>query len=109
MNSIGEILRLTTFGESHGPAIGGVLDGVPAGYTIDPEQVQQALDRRRPGSSAQVSQRRENDRVQLLSGLLEGVTLGTPIGFVIPNTDARPADYEALRTAWRPGSRGLHV
>lgn len=103
MNSIGEILRLTTFGESHGPAIGGVLDGVPAGYAIDPEKVQQALDRRRPGTSAQVSQRRENDRVQLLSGLLDGVTLGTPIGFLIPNTDARPADYEALRTAWRPG------
>ena len=103
MNSFGQILRLTTFGESHGPAIGGVLDGVPSGIRIDVVKVQEALDRRRPGRSACASQRRETDRMQLLSGLLDGVTLGTPIGFIIPNTDARPADYGAMRLAYRPG------
>ena len=102
MNSFGRILRLTTFGESHGPAIGGVLDGVPSGYAIDPEAVQSALDRRRPGGSPLASQRRESDRVQILSGIFEGVTLGTPIGFVIPNTDARSEDYERLRHVFRP-------
>lgn len=102
MNSIGTILRLTTFGESHGPAIGGVLDGVPAGYEIDAALVQQALDRRRPGGDALGSRRREADKVQLLSGIFESKTLGTPIGFVIPNTDAHSADYEVLKDLFRP-------
>lgn len=102
MNSFGTILRLTTFGESHGTAIGGVLDGVPSGCPIDETLVQQALDRRRPGGSALGSQRKEQDRVELLSGIYEGETLGTPIGFIIPNTDARSADYDRLRGVYRP-------
>lgn len=102
MNSFGQILRLTTFGESHGPAIGGVLDGVPAGFTIDPEAIREALDRRRPGGSAAGSRRKEQDKVQLLSGLFEGKTLGSPIGFIIPNTDARSQDYEMLKDTFRP-------
>lgn len=102
MNSFGQILRLTTFGESHGPAIGGVLDGVPAGFDIDVAQIQTALDRRRPGGDAKGSRRRETDKVQILSGIFEGKTLGTPIGFIIPNTDANSADYEELRNVYRP-------
>lgn len=102
MNSFGHTLRLTTFGESHGPAIGGVLDGMPAGLRVDPGLVQQALDRRRPGGGALGSARREPDRVQILSGIYDGLTLGTPIGFVIPNTDTRSADYERLRHLYRP-------
>lgn len=102
MNSIGKILTLTTFGESHGPAIGGVLDGMPAGVAVDAARVQAMLDRRRPGSAVG-SGRREPDRLQLLSGIFEGRTLGTPIGFIIPNSDAHSADYEALRNLYRPG------
>lgn len=103
MNSFGHILTLTTFGESHGPAIGGVLCGMPAGLEVSPELIQAELDRRRPGASAYVSRRSEPDRVQILSGIFEGKTLGTPIGFIIPNQDARPADYESLRHIYRPG------
>lgn len=102
MNSFGHILQLTTFGESHGPAIGGILDGVPSGFDIDMADVQAALDRRRPGGNALGSMRKETDRIQLLSGLFEGKTLGTPIGFIIPNQDARSKDYEPLRDAYRP-------
>lgn len=102
MNSFGERLRLTTFGESHGPAVGGVLDGMPPRIPIDAARVQKALDERRPGASPLASQRREPDRVQILSGIYEGLTLGTPIGFIIPNTDARPADYDQLRDLYRP-------
>lgn len=102
MNSFGHILRLTTFGESHGPAIGGVLDGVPAGIAVDPDFVQRCLDRRRPGSTAGSTTRPEADRIELLSGIYEGRTLGTPIGFIIRNTAARPADYEHMRDVCRP-------
>lgn len=102
MNSFGHILRLTTFGESHGPAIGGVLDGVPAGIVIDRNFIQERLDRRRPGQSSITTSRSESDRVELLSGIFEGRTLGTPIGFVIPNTSSRPADYDKLRDVCRP-------
>lgn len=102
MNSFGHILRLTTFGESHGPAIGGILDGVPAGFHIDTVAVQEALNRRRPGVLANSSARKETDRIQLLSGLFEGKTLGSPIGFIIPNVDAKSADYEELRNTYRP-------
>ena len=102
MNSFGHILRLTTFGESHGPAIGGVLDGVPAGIVIDRDFIQERLDRRRPGQSSITTSRAESDRVELLSGIFEGRTLGTPIGFVIPNTSSRPADYDNLRDVCRP-------
>lgn len=102
MNSFGHILRLTTFGESHGPAIGGVLDGVPAGIVIDRNFIQERLDRRRPGQSSITTSRSESDRVELLSGIFEGRTLGTPIGFVIPNTSSRRADYDKLRDVCRP-------
>lgn len=102
MNSFGRIFRVTTFGESHGPAIGGVIDGMPAGLEVDFDAVDQAMARRRPGSSATVSQRREPDKVEFLSGIYNGVTAGTPIGFIIRNCDRRPADYEAIADAFRP-------
>lgn len=103
MNSFGTIFRLTSFGESHGRAIGGVVDGVPSGFHLDLDKIQNGLERRAPGSSKFVSARREKDEVIFLSGITnEGITLGTPIGFVIPNTDTRPEHYENLRTAYRP-------
>ncbi len=102
MDSFGTLLNLVTFGESHGPAIGGVLTGVPAGAEISVDEVQKALDRRRPGNSPLTSQRREADRIEILSGLLDGVTLGTPIGFIIRNTDSRSDDYDQLADAYRP-------
>jgi chorismate synthase len=102
-NAFGDVVRLTTFGESHGPAIGGVIDGFPAGFPIDGGQVQQALERRRPGRSAWVSPRQEPDQIEWLSGLLEGVTTGAPIAFILRNRDARPSAYQELNTLWRPG------
>ncbi len=102
MNAFGTIYRLTTFGESHGPAIGGVIDGVPAGLAIDPAEVQKQLARRRPGQSVLTTARNEADQVEFLSGMLDGVTLGTPIGFIIRNTDHRSADYNALAAVYRP-------
>lgn len=102
MNTIGKILTLTTFGESHGPAIGGVLDGVPAGVDIDLEALQQFVDRRRPGQTVGASSRGEQDRVEVLSGIWQGKTLGTPIGFIVRNTDARSEDYEPLARCFRP-------
>lgn len=98
----GEIFRVTTFGESHGPAIGGVIDGMPAGVRIDVAQVQRQLDRRRPGQSSITTQRDEKDLVEILSGLFDGVTLGTPIGFIIRNTDHRSADYSEIAQCYRP-------
>jgi chorismate synthase len=102
-NSIGQSFRLTTFGESHGAAIGGVLDGCPAGLHLDVQAVQVELDRRRPGSTPLGTARTEADRVEWLSGLHNGATLGTPIAFLIRNRDARPADYDALKDVYRPG------
>jgi chorismate synthase len=102
-NSIGQIFRLTTFGESHGAAIGGVVDGCPAGLRLDLDAVQQELDRRRPGSTALGTTRREADKVEFLSGLFDGVTLGTPIAFLLRNTDAQSADYDGLKDVYRPG------
>ncbi|MGV3638583.1 MAG: chorismate synthase [Flavobacteriales bacterium] len=102
-NSFGRIFRLTTFGESHGVGIGGVLDGCPAGLHVDLEAVQAELDRRRPGSTALGTTRNESDKVEFLSGILNGVTLGTPIAFVLRNTDARSKDYDALKDVYRPG------
>ena len=94
MNSFGHKIRLTTFGESHGPAMGGVLDGLPPRVYINTDNIQQALDRRRPGQSASVSARREPDTIEILSGLsADGLTLGSPIGFIIRNRDARSEDY----------------
>lgn len=102
MNSFGEIYRLTTFGESHGPAIGGVVDGMPAGLAVDLDAVQHELDRRRPGQSDIVTARKESDTVRILSGIFEGVTTGTPIGFVIENSDQHSNDYENIRNVFRP-------
>lgn len=101
-NSFGIIFKLTTFGESHGAAIGGVVDGVPAGLPLSTDAIQQALDRRRPGAGGASTTRRESDRVTLLSGVFEGMTLGTPIGFVIENTNSRSEDYGPLRDLYRP-------
>ena len=106
-STFGKLFQLTTFGESHGPAIGGVVDGCPAGLRVDESAVQAELDRRRPGSTPLGTTRREADTVEFLSGLLEGVTLGTPIGFIIRNADARPADYGHLQQAYRPGHADL--
>lgn len=97
MNSFGNIVRITTFGESHGPAMGGVLDGLPSRVKIDPEAVQAFVDRRRPGVDPHTSPRRESDRVELLSGISrDGLTLGSPIGFMIRNTDTRSSDYQEV-------------
>ncbi|MBL7797204.1 MAG: chorismate synthase [Saprospiraceae bacterium] len=101
-NTFGSIFRVTTFGESHGTAIGCVLDGCPAGLHFDLDFIQHELDRRRPGQSAIVSQRKESDTVQVLSGVFEGKTTGTPIALLIPNEDHRPADYDHLAAAFRP-------
>lgn len=102
MNSFGTLLRLTTFGESHGEAIGGVLDGYPSGIVIDEEFVRAEMQRRRPGQSAVTTSRNEADEVHFLSGVFEGRSTGTPIAFVIYNTNNRSGDYGNLRTAYRP-------
>ncbi len=102
MNSIGTIFRVTTFGESHGVAIGGVIDGMPAGVAIDIERVQYELNRRRPGQSSIVTSRNEKDRVKILSGMFEGKTTGTPIGFIVENDDQHSSDYENIRSTFRP-------
>lgn len=101
-SSFGNLVRLSTFGESHGKAVGGILEGIPAGFSIDLEEIQKELDRRRPGQSAIVTQRKESDRVQFLSGIFEGKTLGTPIGFLVENEDQKSADYNELEKAFRP-------
>lgn len=102
MNSFGQLLRLTTFGESHGAAIGGVLDGFPAGVVIDEDFIRSEMQRRRPGQSTITTQRNESDEVQFLSGIFEGRSTGTPIAFVIANSNNRSGDYENLRDAYRP-------
>lgn len=101
-NSFGTLFRVTTFGESHGAAIGCIVDGCPAGLDFDLEFIQRDLDRRRPGQSAIVTQRKESDTVQVLSGVFEGKTTGTPIAFLIPNEDQRSRDYDHLATTFRP-------
>jgi chorismate synthase len=101
-SSLGKLLRLTTFGESHGPAIGGIIDGFPANFPIDFEAIQKELDRRKPGQSAIVTQRKEADEVQFLSGIFEGKTTGHPISFQILNTNQRSQDYSEMSKAYRP-------
>ena len=101
-NSIGTLFRLTTFGESHGVAIGGVIDGCPAGVELDLDKIQQDLDRRRPGQSAIVTQRKEPDTVEFLSGIFEGQSTGTPIGFVIKNANQKSKDYSHIKDTYRP-------
>lgn len=103
MNTFGRNLRLTTFGESHGPAIGGVIDGFPAGFKIDFPELLGEIAKRRPGSSLSVTQRQETDQPEFLSGINEnGITLGTPIGFIIRNRDGHIKDYEELVDKYRP-------
>jgi chorismate synthase len=102
MNTIGKIFCLTSFGESHGAAIGGIIDGCPAGLKIDIEQVQYELDRRKPGQSHITTQRSETDTVEFLSGIFEGQTTGTPIGFIVRNKDHHSADYSNLKDLYRP-------
>ena len=102
MNSFGNIFRLTCFGESHGRALGGVIDGCPAGVLIDEAFVQFELDRRRPGQSALTTSRNEADKVEFLSGIFEGKTTGTPIGFVIYNTNQHSNDYDNVKDIFRP-------
>lgn len=102
MNTIGKILTLTTFGESHGPAMGGILDGMPAGVDIDLDALQRFVDRRRTGHTVGSSTRDERDRVEVLSGIWQGKTLGTPIGFIVRNTDARSSDYDEIARCYRP-------
>lgn len=101
-NIFGTKFRLTTFGESHGVAIGGIIDGCPSNITLDLQQVQYELDRRKPGQSRLVSQRKETDEVVFLSGIFEGRTLGTPIAFQIENTNSKSDDYNLLKDAFRP-------
>ena len=101
-NTFGRLFRLTTFGESHGEAIGGVIDGCPPNVALDFEAIQRELDRRKPGQSAIVTQRKESDRVRFLSGLFEGRTTGTPIGFVIENEAQRSGDYDHIKEVYRP-------
>ena len=103
MNSFGKKLRLTTFGESHGKAIGCVLDGVPAGLEIDEEFIQRELDRRKPGKSDMETGRKEDDRVEILSGVFEGISTGTPIAMVIYNTNQKSKDYANVKDLFRPG------
>lgn len=102
MNTIGTVLRLTTFGESHGVAIGGVIDGFPSGIVVDEEFIRSEMRRRRPGQSRVTTARNEADEVEFLSGIFEGRTTGTSIGFIICNTNSRSGDYDNLRNAFRP-------
>ncbi len=102
-NTIGRVFAVTTFGESHGPALGCIVDGCPPGLALSEEDIQQDVDRRRTGTSKFVSQRREGDQVRILSGVFEGHTTGTPIGLLIENTDARSRDYEKIKDRFRPG------
>ena len=102
MNTFGSLFRLTSFGESHGPGIGGVIDGCPSGIMLDIDFIQHELDRRKPGQSSITTPRNENDLVQFLSGIYEGKTTGTPIGFIVWNKEQRPTDYNELKQVFRP-------
>ena len=101
-SSFGTLFKLTTFGESHGDSIGGIIEGFPAGFYVDLDLIQKELDRRRPGQSVIVTQRKESDKVQFLSGIFEGKTIGTPIAFLIKNENIKSEDYSHLSHAYRP-------
>src|SRR5512146_1752635 len=101
-STLGKLFCVTSFGESHGPAIGCVVDGCPPGMALNDADIQVALDRRKPGTSRHVTQRHEEDRVEILSGVFEGRTTGTPIGLLIRNTDARPGAYLEMKDVYRP-------
>ena len=102
-NTFGKIFRLTSFGESHGKAIGGIIDGCPAGLKIDLDYLQSKLDKRRPGQNSLVSPRKEADKVEILSGVYDSYTIGTPIAFYVKNEDVKSEDYDHLKEAYRPG------
>jgi chorismate synthase len=102
-NTLGKLFCVTSFGESHGAALGGVVDGCPPGLALSEADIQKDLDRRKPGTSRHVTQRQESDRIELLSGVFEGRTTGTPIGFIIRNEDQRSRDYGAIAETFRPG------
>ena len=102
-NSFGQLFRVTTFGESHGPALGCIVDGCPPGLRLSTDDIQQDLDRRRPGQSKHTTLRRVSDRAEILSGVFEGVTSGAPIGILVRNEDQRTRDYERIREQFRPG------
>jgi chorismate synthase len=101
-NSFGNIFKITTFGESHGEALGGVIDGCPPGIDLDLDAIQIEMQRRKPGQSSIVTQRKEEDEVQFLSGIFEGKTTGTPIGFIVPNTNQKSDDYSHIKDTYRP-------
>ncbi|MDK2773098.1 MAG: chorismate synthase [Flavobacterium sp.] len=101
-NTFGKLFKLTTFGESHGEALGGIIDGCPAGIQLDFEAIQNEMQRRKPGQSSIVTQRKEEDEVHFLSGIFEGKTTGTPIGFIIPNTNQKSNDYSHIENTYRP-------
>ena len=103
MNTFGRNFRITSFGESHGVAVGVVIDGCPAGIRLNEKDIQPFLDRRRPGTSPLTSPRQEKDRIEILSGIFEGVTTGTPIAMIVRNEDARPGDYDNQKEVFRPG------
>ncbi len=107
MNTFGSLFRVTTFGESHGIALGGVIDGCPAGIELDVELIQKDLNRRKPGQSKITTQRKENDEVRILSGVFKGKTTGTPIGFTIENTNQKSKDYSHIKDSYRPSHADL--
>ena len=106
-NTFGNIFRLTSFGESHGKGIGGVIDGFPAGIHIDMDFIQKELDRRKPGQSAITTARKESDQVEFLSGIYDGVSTGCPIGFVVWNTNQHSGDYDNMKDVFRPSHADL--
>lgn len=106
-NTIGKLFSVTSFGESHGPAIGCIIDGCPPGFELTEADIQPDLDRRKPGTSRHTTQRRESDEVEILSGVFEGKTTGTPIGLLIRNTDQRSKDYSDIKEVFRPGHADL--
>ncbi len=108
-NSFGNILRLTSFGESHGKGIGGVIDGFPAGIRIDMDFVQAELNRRRPGQSLITTARKEGDKVEFLSGIFEGKSTGCPIGFIVWNENQHSSDYDNMKEVYRPRMRIIHI
>ena len=101
-NTFGNIFKLTSFGESHGLALGGIIDGCPAGLKIDYDKISYELNRRKPGQSKIVTQRKEDDQVEFLSGIFEGITTGTPIGFIIKNSNQKSKDYDHIKNIFRP-------
>ena len=102
-NTFGKIFRFTTWGESHGPAIGCIVDGCPPNINLSEKDIQKDMDRRRPGNSKFVSQRKESDKIEILSGVFNGKTTGTPISILIRNEDKRSRDYESIKNKFRPG------